>query len=212
MRDRPILFSGAMVRAILNGSKSQTRRIVKPQPPRTVLSHTLVARDALAPSGYSFVSDEYGEILLRCPYGVPGVRLWVRETCRAHELPQGIDGVFYDADGAFRPIENSREAADRWLAMNAYRGAKGATVPAIHMPRWASRITLEITDVRVERLQEISEADCFAEGIQQSTNEGLSSDGTARGTYRALWESINGAGSWDKNPYVWVISFHRVGL
>lgn len=77
------------------------------------------------------------------------------------------------------------------------------------MPRWASRITLAVTEVRVERLQDISDADAFAEGIQQCANKGIGSDGTARGTYRALWNQINGAGAWSANPWVWVVEFRK---
>lgn len=166
-----------------------------------------------------------------CPYGQPGDRLWVRETSRAHELtdkeaeadtfgvierlglevpPCGLDGVVYAADNAFREIENSREASERWMKMNAYRGMQGATVPAIHMPRWASRITLEVTGVRVERLQDISEADARAEGCDAYLAEESPAIDQARMDYANLWESINGPGSWDLNPWVWVVGFKRV--
>lgn len=202
MKERPIIFSAPMVRAILDGRKSQTRRIVKPQPPRTVLSPTIVARDALAPSGYSFVSDEYGEILLRCPYGVPGDRLWVREAWR-----QGTTRVLYRVDDV-------APSQVRWK-------------PSIHMPRAASRITLEITDVRVERLQEIGEEDALAEGVFRpigmrtpigqcvetwdGRGEMIYADPSqARDEYRGLWESINGDGAWEANPWVWVVCFRRV--
>lgn len=160
--------------------------------------------------------------------------LWVRETCRAHEItdreadndtfrlgfeqpPYGLDGVIYLADGSFRAIENTREASDAWLIMNTYRGKRGATVPPIHMPRWASRILLEIVAVRVERLQDISEADALAEGIHAGAGEFAGcywcspamSGTTAKECYARLWDGIN-PGSWDANPFVWVLEFKRV--
>jgi hypothetical protein len=219
MTDRPILFSAPMVRAILAGTKTQTRRVVKP------------AHKAWMDQPVTHQLGEWDKRPL--PYGKTGDRLWVRETSRAHELtdkeaeadtfgvierlglevpPCGLDGVVYAADNAFREIENSREASERWMKMNAYRGMQGATVPAIHMPRWASRITLEVTGVRVERLQDISEADAMAEGVHYSLLEKIQAgqDRWARHAYKKLWESIHGPGSWDLNPWVWVVEFKGV--
>lgn len=130
----------------------------------------------------------------------------MRETCQAIELDSGIDGVRYLADMEFRPIENSQEAADKWLVLNSYRNQRNAIVGSIHMPRWASRITLEVTGVRVERLQDISAGDCVSEGI----GEKWWPESNLKAQYRELWESINGAGSWDANPYVWVVEFRMV--
>jgi hypothetical protein len=228
MTERPILFSAPMVRAILEGTKTQTRRVVKP------------CKDAgigceLAPNELAGEVNAGDFLNALCQ---PGDRLWVRETSRAHELtdkeaeadtfgvierlglevpPCGLDGVVYAADNAFREIENSYDASMRWAKMHAYRGAQGATVPAIHMPRWASRITLEVTGVRVERLQGISEADAIAEGVEQSPDgkfpNYLSPSGYAGNSvssYRTLWESINGPGSWAANPWVWVVEFKGV--
>jgi len=145
----------------------------------------------------------------------------VRETCRAEAIDdEGLCGVRYVADKQFMPIENTREASDRWVQLYWYRGMEGATVPPIHMPRWASRITLEITDVRVERLQDISEDDCLAEGIAQVVREKLPGiqqcgeydtiDVDPVAEYRDLWESINGPESWAANPWVWVIGFKKL--
>ena len=202
MKERPIIFRAEMVRAILAGRKTQMRRIVKPCHMATV--------DA-----------EQFPILAMCPYGSPGDRLWVRETCRAEAIDdEGLCGVRYVADKQFMPIENTREASDRWVQLYWYRGMEGATVPPIHMPRWASRITLEITDVRVERLQDISEDDCLAEGIAQVVREKLPGiqqcgeydtiDVDPVAEYRDLWESINGPESWAANPWVWVIGFKKL--
>nr|WP_232443012.1 hypothetical protein [Burkholderia ubonensis] len=141
----------------------------------------------------------------------------MRETCRAIELDSGLDGVRYPSDGAFLSIEDSPDAAERWIELHAYRGQKGATVPAIHMPRWASRITLEITSVRAERLQSISEPDVRAEGV---TIEDHHMRGYCAGAFRPpsirafhdLWDSLNAARGygWDTNPWVWVVEFRRI--
>lgn len=194
MKERPILFSGPMVRAILDGRKTQTRRIAKPQP------------DLLTTDSRPAWSTERGAM---CPYGWPGDRLWVKETiCRVH--PYDDDSV-YAADG-------EPTFADAWPW-------KSKTLPAIHCPRGLSRITLEITGVRVERLRDISEKDALAEGVDQSSlwvpgprgtlipQEGKTLTGshpTARHAFSCLWESINGDGSWARNPWVWVIEFKRL--
>jgi hypothetical protein len=214
--ERGILFSAPMVRALLDGTKTQTRRVMKPQPVDGKV-HQLRGR-------FDFFLDVASpEALALCPYGVPGDRLWVRETCQGFEQPDGLDGVRYLADGAFRSIENTEAAADAWIKLANYAGKKCPTVPAIHMPRWASRITLELVNVRVERLQDISEKDAIAEGVsahrycrQDDDAVAFHRIGPVRGNsfpiarYAALWESINGPGSWALNPWVWVVSFRRL--
>lgn len=135
-----------------------------------------------------------GSAVMKCRYGARGDRLWVRETWAYHVHAQSAirdeDGPFiYAADGQYKL---QHRLCDRWR-------------PSIHMPRCASRITLEITGVRVERLQAISTADCWAEGIAHSP------DVDPRHEYDELWEQINGAGSWDANPWVWLIEFRRIG-
>ena len=244
MRERPILFSAPMALATLDGSKTQTRRILKDAPEAAVelrLSHgssgyleTFVGED-FSESGWMPVVGEHGcETPVRCPYGVPGDRLWGREACRAEERKEdGIDGVRYLADNVWLPIEDTKAAADRWVDLFHYRGQRGAVVPSIHMPRWASRILVELTDVRVERLQDISEEDAIAEGIERCPIEGwrnylwhgdpesrdrsvnrwphqFSNYLEARGSYSSLWERINGPGSWDANPYVWALTYRLV--
>ncbi|MDE2105538.1 MAG: hypothetical protein KGL39_50390 [Patescibacteria group bacterium] len=223
MKERPILFKAEMVRAILEGCKTQTRRIAKVPEDAERVSYWA------PPSGRSQLGwadpgvnwwNERGNHLDPCPYGQIGDQLWVRETCRAEELQYAgwEDGVRYLADNAWRVIENTSEAADKWHDLASYGMKKSGlpecrTVPAIHMPRWASRIQLEITGVRVERLQDISEADAMAEGVAREwTSEkddiGLNcsgfsfldyhgdpeidfTQGTARDSYRTLWNSIN---------------------
>lgn len=184
MKERPMLFSGPMVRAILAGNKTQTRRLVKPQPQCFIGSGL--------PGGWTpAVADGEGMRALKCPYGQPGDRLWVREAfCDDWKQSHGI---VYRADGGLD--------ADMFDAGCKWR-------PSIHMPRLASRITLEIVGVRVKRLQDISEDDTVAEGIPEGE---VSPADAGRFAYRLLWESINGPGSWDANPWVWAIEFKRLG-
>lgn len=217
MRERPILFSAPMVRAILDGRKTQTRRVVKPAPVSNPTSGPLISFNHGVPEWSFGLQDQNSRGLRwwRCPHGAPGDRLWVREAWQSDvedghlkpsEIPKGRP-FFYAAGG-------SKDAGTLAVPCTGYR-------PSIHMPRWASRIALQITDVRVERLNDISEADALAEGIWQwpdgrfsehdaplSANELAATDPVA--AYRALWESINGPGAWDANPWVWAITFERV--
>ena len=205
MKERPILFSAPMVRAILDGRKTQTRRVVKGDHGGPT---TWVERDGLwhpcADVLCRGALDAVGPGV-RCPYGQRGDRLWVRETwCVADP-----DYAHYPADG--RPLRSD----DRWAW---YRATEGDLVeytnnrspwrPSIHMPRWASRLTLEVTGVRVERLQDLSEEDARAEGV-----EPLGSLGRVPphiNGFADLSEQINGAASWDANPWVWVVEFRRI--
>lgn len=197
-----------MVRALLAGTKTQTRRVIKPQP--THFNPAGVPRRVRPEGGSSHV--------IRCPYGQPGDRLWVRE---AHSIGPGPGVPLQPAEsaGALRwpHVTYSADGAIERRDMR-WKGAFGVGRPSIHMPRWASRITLEITDVRVERLQDISEADARAEGVDYDPGEGgtfwvpgagCTSD-SAVDAYRKLFESINGPGPWDANPLVWAIHFRRV--
>jgi hypothetical protein len=182
MKERSILFSGPMVRAILAGTKTQTRRGVKRLDVRAGMPQ---------PENDSLLS-------LCSPYGQPGDRLWVRETWAWFGCERLPCEVLYRADGHTKLYDGY----GRWR-------------PSIHMPRWASRILLEITDVRVERLCDISEADARAEGIKVDEcghairEEDHVAWGGARSAFADLWASINGPDSWAANPWVWVISFRR---
>ena len=213
----PILFKAEMVRAILAGQKTVTRRVIKPQPEFGVGRY---AQDG-APGEIDWVLlDKDGDAIdsqLRCPYGKPGDELYVRETARAEELKCGQDGVRYAADDAFVPIENTRQAGDDWLKMHNYAGRKGAWVPSILTPRWASRIRLTVTEVRVERVQDISAEDAFAEGVD-TYREGAPTGAfgeyrvTPKRAFEQLWRSINDASkgcAWDLNPWVWCVRFER---
>ncbi len=189
MKEHPILFSAPMVRAILEGRKTQTRRVVK-LPVR--------CPDTGAQLAGCELSLEPKHVIERiCPYGTVGDRLWVRETW-SKAKSCNVDELFYRADGEHQSGRQRSlsyvERESRWR-------------PSIHMPRWASRITLEVTGVRVERLQDISQADCVAEGMPESTNGFLHH---VVADYRKLWGDINGADSWAANPWVWVIEFKQV--
>lgn len=239
MKEIPILFSGPMVKAILEGRKTQTRRVVKPS--------WIAAADAAGESWGPEGDQNYWAGV--CPYGQPGDRLWVRETwglCSAHDPTDWCGGSIRGVSESELREQFLVEYRQNWITHpdSAYWR------PSIFMPRWASRITLEITGVRVERLNEISEADAIAEGIdplftEEKINERpdlaecrcqwlnylwhghfgkhgmgntksdrwahqFSSYTNAVGSYSSLWESINGPGSWDANPFVWVIEFRRV--
>lgn len=215
MRCLPIPFKAEMVRAVLDGSKTQTRRPLKVQPHSVAEvasgNHLFDYRTDLA--DYSRVVP-MADLVKRCPYGQPGDGLWVREAWKAHttfdhlpprDIPQSH--VWYMAD-------------DGYKAESRYR-------QGMFMPRWASRITLEVVSVRVERLQDISEADALAEGIDRPENMSAEEmkaldvwDGAERAyfnalnqpvnQYRRLWDQINGPDSWAANPWVWVVEFRRL--
>lgn len=215
MKERPILMSAPMVRAILDGTKTQTRRAIKPvgnDGGFVLLDHgdgLWTHRSDDGDSTFHTVKrggKEYlDETPHMCPYGQPGDRLWVRETWQHSNFPLGPYDesciVFYRADYMDDPHGPDGELSPE----GAYRKWR----PSIHMPRLASRITLEITGVRVERLQDISEADCIGEGAHggHGAIAGYTYSATPLEHYRYIWESINGAGSWDANPWVWVIEF-----
>lgn len=211
MREHPILFSGPMVRAILADQKTQTRRVLK-QATGPSLSVSIEDEPGVAELSWLHGDGpgyEVHETIKRvcCPYGQLGDRLWVRES---------FSGPWcMEAQGGCAAVPPSKWGEGSriwyWADGNPDFGDWTKPRPSIHMPRWASRITLEITDVRVQRLQDISEADCIAEGI---THADLPSnpqdDQRARTWYRGLWEQINGADSWAANPWVWVVEFRRI--
>lgn len=206
MKERPILFSAPMVRAILAGQKTQTRRVVKPQPewtePATVWEFS---EDGHSGAGWYAHNDDYpeeGALFYRCPYGQPGDRLWVRET-------------WGDPYGPSDDIERRlKEVIYKASSEVGLYGYEGKWRPSIFMPRWASRILLEVVSIRVERLNDISEADAVAEGCETvcmtPTGEDNGSAIYGPDGYAALWDHINGAGSWESDPWVWVVEFKRV--
>jgi hypothetical protein len=194
-----------MVRAILEGWKTQTRRIVKPQPE---WDGKWFSWNGHAPgSKYGACAGNGLHVLpamaTNCKYGVPGDRLWVRETF-AHQAAE----YEWSASNSIPVVP-----AETWYRADfADAESHNKTMPwkpSIHMPRSASRITLEVTGVRVERLQDISEADARAEGVDRHA-PGEIADVAYRAPFRSLWGDINGAGSWDANPWVWVVEFQRI--
>lgn len=195
MNEHPILFGGEAVRAILDGRKTQTRRVINPQSFK------------LDGGGHPYIDmgypDEWDGAGLRrdilCPYGQPGDLLWVRETWNSDqqyaswkpsEIPQGAP-LYYKADESGKPDPD---------------GITPIWRPSIHMPRWASRIALRVTDVRVERVQDITDYDCQCEGLLHNNYSN-----NIRGQFTDLWDSINAKRgySWSSNPWVWVVEFRR---
>lgn len=198
MTDRPILFSAPMVCALLAGRKTQTRRIASFIVPAGEQFHVRNAH-----GGWFGPASRVPEVAPDfAPYAL-GDRLWVKETwlstpayddLKPSELG-GEEPLLYVADGA----------TFNWHKADGHR--RGKTRVSIFMPRWASRITLTVTDVRVERLQDCSEADALAEGIDRIQFPEAGDWGWPRRKYAALWDSINGAGAWEANPWVVAVSF-----
>lgn len=208
MKERPILFSGPMVRAILDGSKTQTRRVVKPQPKHPRVHEFKNPLTSELVWGYPIPTDSIVTKIdgFTCPYGKAGDRLWVRET------------FSWNGDGfSIRDLEFLRSEQPVNLIYRADGVLAGGWKPSIYMPRWASRLTLEITDVRVQRLQDIDHDDAMAEGCF-NTGAGFSFDMVKLGesdhaetAFAHLWDSINGkAHPWNSNPWVWAIIFKVV--
>jgi hypothetical protein len=249
MKERPILFSAPMVRAILDGSKTQTRRVA----PIADLDIKLHGRDMVSwgvsfskptkgvlasYSGGKFSDDQARRIIASQfnPYGQPGDRLWVKENYRftndldrysASQIAQlCLDAgykspwapIHFEADGQRKNWEHTSTPQHEGVPV------AGKLRPNIFMPRWASRIDLEITGVRVERLQDISEEDAIAEGVERHPDfptmwkrgplhgdqNTMTNTAFPRLAYRSIWEQISGPESWDANPWVWVIEFRRI--
>jgi len=222
MKERPILFSAPMVRAILSGTKTQTRRVVKPSPEWTEPGTAWkFSEDGHSGPGWYAYNDDYpeeGALFYRFPYGQPGDRLWVRETWQG-PLVDDFESYLADPD-KFKKPEFCEYAADGGPApefVTLDDELEQRWRPSIHMPRWASRILLEVVSLRVERLADISKDDAMAEGIVLQPDGGFGlADSThynfsdPTDSYCSLWESINGDGSWLLNPWVWVVEFKRL--
>jgi hypothetical protein len=234
MNSRPILFSAPMIRAILAGQKTQTRRIIKwrGEPPDFVGGRGEEGDpnawgwffDGPHHHGYAVVARGHserfdnGSVSLPCPYGEPGDQLWVRETWGLH--------IRSTSTAWCRASIKGRSPDELALAYALAYSADGDSPqafwrPSIHMPRWASRLSLEVVGVRVERLHQITQADAVAEGIADTSavwsaaGESPLSDTDRAGPragYETLWKDINGAESWDENPWVWVIEFKRAAV
>ena len=208
MREHPLLMKGPLVRATLEGRKTQTRRPIKMRPHGVEPYAPGYADGALW--NYSFT-----EVIARCPLGRAGDRLWVRETFRVdHNLSRdGHPQVVYLAGGF--SVARTAPAGTR-----GYPDPQDKWTPSIHMPRWACRLVLPLVSVRVERVQDITEEDAEAEGVERISagpgwecwmGYGLSSScKTARDSFRSLWILIYGQESWDANPWVWVAEWNHI--
>lgn len=235
MKERPIIFNADMVRAVLDGRKTQTRRIMKVQPDSSGYGLRFITESFNnRETGKYFWSQSDGCGINKprskpfsCPFGAVGDRLWVRETWSDVNL-EGSAAVAYRADEGLRGLTNDNDDGDeddprlvKYSFANWYpdliSGAEGIWRPSIHMPRWASRVTLEITGVRVERLWDISEDDAKAEGctfealrLKPGTREVEDMGHTAVFQFGTLWKSIYGEESWQANPWVWSLNFKLV--
>ncbi|HCT3928055.1 TPA: hypothetical protein OTT35_001198 [Citrobacter koseri] len=204
--ERGMIFNAEMVRAILDGRKTQTRRIMENQPAGDGPDTPALIRNV--DGGFQWYGH-YGESsIFNCPFGAVGDRLWVRETFRLFDSSVECSCEDHCSCSCYhgKPLyrANGDDTECRWT-------------PSIHMPRWASRITLEITSVRVERLNDISQEDALAEGMELTGWEPTYSDPDSGGevwtpydNFAELWQSIYGVGSWLSNPWVWVIEFKRI--
>ena len=221
MKESPILFSAPMVRALLDGTKTQTRRVVKRIPWLAGANADFAGASPFVNAGeWRIAGGEEMTAGFRCPYGAPGDRLWVKETWSIDPCP-------------VMPFTGPRSSDGGEVMYLATDGWDGPWRPSIHMSRWASRITLEITDVRVQRLHQLTRDDILAEGVRipacaatmnplidVSTRNGPSAflsreqlgnvDALLRAHWAALWCAINGRPSWDANPWVWALTFKRV--
>lgn len=222
VKEKPILFSGPMIRAILEGQKTQTRRIIDKCTADAIRFFGCedcgefdavieFSSEGHSGEGWYIGCGEYpeeGSYFTKCPYGQPGDHLWVRET--------GMKPPFITT-------KMLRDGADTWpkyiyledetcFDIEQWKEWGWKVTPSIHMPRWASRVTLEITNIRVERVQDISIKDSVAEGVP-CQELGITDDELCRAQFADIWDSLNkkrdGCG-WDKNPWVWVIEFKRI--
>ncbi|MCS1814490.1 hypothetical protein MWK86_23985 [Escherichia coli] len=186
VKERGMIFNDEMVRAILGGNKTQSRRIVEEKFYGRAVAAELLAK--------------------HCPYGQPGDRIWVRETYRVHGKATDVATLVYRAS-----VRNSwTEQTHRVPVEVCNKPVSEKWTPSIHMPRWASRILLEITDVRVERLHDMSEADAKAEGATPATYKITPPEAVYRVGFGDIWRSIYGQDNWLSNPLVWVIEFKRI--
>ncbi|HHB7992374.1 TPA: hypothetical protein ACN7OE_001219 [Klebsiella pneumoniae] len=236
MKERGMIFNGEMVRAILDGLKTQTRREVKLNLDIARLATTYDWATSLAANHYQGLAEEQiqqkaeslrgvihpvilgnGQMVsIICPHGKPGDRIWVREAFRVHSRATDVATLVYKASERNSWTEQTHRVP---VAVCNKPATPEKWTPSLHMPRWASRILLEITDVRVERLNAISQEDARAEGIIDGgcLNCGepepcgcANPEPDATDAFAYLWQSIYGQESWNANPWVWVIEFERV--
>jgi hypothetical protein len=208
-KERPILFSAPMVRAILDGSKTQTRRVAK----HPLAQAAVRINSCKGQSEFDCILPDGTGGIIQCPYGKPGDRLWVRETFAMNEAKAGPPVVYRADHGEAQSVFIERPHSAEWdVVVTRWR-------PSIFMPRWASRAVPEITDVRLQRLHEISEGDARAEGIDDDAADRVLMMAEAMNqreprpfasAFETLWEDIHGSGAWHANPWVWAITFRRI--
>ncbi|ECX7952588.1 hypothetical protein GUD09_002470 [Salmonella enterica] len=203
MNERGMIFNAEMVRAILDGRKTQTRRPIKWKQTRFT---EIAERDDGSLWPWAEDCERGGDIWFACPYGEIGDRIWVRETFRVHSRATDVATLVYRASVRNSWTEQTHRVP---VAVCNKPATPEKWTPSIHMPRWASRILLEITDVRVERLRDLSEEDAKSEGITPPAG-GVLPGWEYRINFRDLWMDIYGTDSWEANPWVWVIEFKRV--
>lgn len=201
MSERGMIFNAEMVNAILSGRKTQTRRPIKWKQTRFT---EIAERDDGSLWPWAEDCERGGDIWFACPYGEIGDHIWVRETFRVHSRATDVATLVYRASVRNSWTEQTHRVP---VAVCNKPVTPEKWTPSIHMPRWASRITLEITDVRVERLDSISDSDASKEGCCIADME---SGDCLSDVFTRLWTSIYGDDSWQANPWVWVIEFKRV--
>jgi len=228
IKERPIVFTEESVRAILAGRKTQTRRVIKPVPDgvgnkKGILTPFVYKEVEIFNKNFQLEKlthhPKNGQRLIKeikCPYGIPGDRLWIKEPWRTEELESGLDGARFRADNYFQVIKNTMEASEAWA--DAHHKGNGLWRSSRFMPRWASRVLLEVANIRVQRVQDISIDEVDAEGWpgapDQITDEIRYSNQVDQGFYwfSHLWDKINakrGYG-WDVNPWVWAVEFKEL--
>ncbi|WP_395223915.1 hypothetical protein [Klebsiella pneumoniae] len=244
MKERGMIFNGEMVRAILDGRKTQTRRIMKVQPSEDFTPMNMALETDYKARWYTpGVVDKDGYLQpvskevfgvsnenegYSCPFGAVGDRIWVREAFRVHSRATDVATLVYKASERNSWTEQTHRVP---VAVCNKPATPEKWTPSLHMPRWASRILLEITDVRVEQLNAISPEDAESEGLERTNFTGFGDEPGLPSypepdvyfdplkkqwkeyppeAFAGLWESIYGEGSWQANPWVWVISFKRV--
>ncbi|EPC3761914.1 hypothetical protein ACRZET_002575 [Klebsiella michiganensis] len=230
MKERGMIFNAEMVRAILDGRKTQTRRIMAPQPADDIERGIFPNPEVIG--WKSSLRHKHGSTTAHfCPHGKPGDRIWVREAFRVHSRATDVATLVYKASERNSWTEQTHRVP---VAVCNKPATPEKWTPSLHMPRWASRILLEITDVRVERLNAISEEDAQSEGVHTEVWDQtvvarnyavrdeffqfwsddmphyVEMNQLYRSSFRSLWESIYGEESWNANPWVWVISFERI--
>jgi hypothetical protein len=216
MKEKPIIFKPEMVRAIIEGRKTQTRRVIKPQPPDWIndFGYTCFTPEGHISGRGLYYQKEIAEKFFNLPYEA-GMRLWVREAYFP-DPPNNGEWEYYDfTDGVLinlKVIPDKYKNPENCIYRATWTGTDLKWKPSIHMPRWASRITLEVTGIRVERVQDISGKDSIAEGVTELgiIERKRSNGGVYYSGFSDLWDSINKEHSWDKNPWVWVVGFKDI--